>query len=136
MLKVRKPNRRKPSNDPRDYTILDNVNLFRVYKHNYGEGIIPKWDGSFNPFTVTIKHNLGYNPIFLVYVWDTRDNKWRRAPFKVSDSSGNKLNADFQYTDPNTITLRMFYDDGQPSADTSVKYRYFIFANPLNEVWS
>lgn len=137
VIKIAKPGKSAESTNPTDFTLHSDYNMWKVSSTGSGTMTVPV-DDTIQEVTVT--HNLGYNPYFLLYVKDASTNKWHIAPVRYPGTfSGQRICVGYEYTNANTITIKAFrsFDsitNGDPSE--SVAYKFYVFIERADDPWT
>ncbi len=126
-IKVSKPNKSAESTDPRDFTIHSDYNTLKIAKEEQGTMAAT---AGFQTLTKDITHNLGYNPLYLLYIEDPKTNIWGITPVAWSESVSAVVKVQ------NDNTLRIIMNTGDfPSYPVNIKYKIYIMIEPRKDAW-
>lgn len=138
-IKITLPNKSENSSDPNDFTLHSSYNMWKVSSTGSGSVSVA---GDGTESDVTITHNLGYNPYFIVYAKDRTTGRWHIGPVRFPRNDGTVIErvcVGFTYTDVNTITLSFYrtFDSifaGNPTE--TVDYKYYLFLEAELAPWT
>ena len=120
--------------DVKDFVIHSGYNILKVHPDYSDYGSVTLNDGNSHYETITISHNFGYNPVFLLFFQREDDSVW-----KMPCWDNNTLFVGKKYTDTNTITIYIYHTKADAGssyhAEEDVEYRYFTCVDPRDELW-
>lgn len=97
-----------------------------------GSQSVPSATAPFGPSgtaTVTIAHNLGYEPAFMVFcssIWRTSD---KFSPYAYKSIGAISPDGGFYSVDDTNLYLHLY--NGDPTGARTIYYRYHIYYNEL-----
>jgi hypothetical protein len=128
-VKVTKKGKDITSTTVEDYVISSAYNTLKIVNEVYGEDL--EAGDSFN-IEETVTHNLGYVPQYRAYFYNSADDRWFVPPVATD-------NIMCGYScDSTTFTLSIYTTIllPPPPADTQIKWKIYIFADPEGETWT
>ena len=76
-ISVTLPTKDVTSTNPRDFVMSSKYSAVKIVQENFGTIVVPGKSGGFNGTAGTIiSHNLGFNPMVLIYT-ETQPNIWQ-----------------------------------------------------------
>jgi hypothetical protein len=119
--------------DPKERMVFDSqYDTLKLYKSGSGSQLVPAATAPSGPsgtVTVTIAHNLGYKPAFMVFctsIWRSDD---KFSPYAYRSIGAISPDGGEYAVDDTNLYIHLY--NGNPAGDRTIYYRYHIYYNEL-----